>query len=120
MRLSPWILPLLVFLAIAGGYTLRTSFTQPTTVSGFQGIDGAKCTAIVDGLKCKGTAAYFSSLYDSTSGVIAIETFASENKAVITYDPDLITRDSIKTIMEQIVTFDDGTSSRVFTCRSID
>lgn len=120
MRLSPWILPLLVSIALAGGYGLRTAFTQPTTLTGVQGIDGTTCTAIVDGLKCKGTAEYFSSLYDRTSGVISIETFASEHKAVITYDPDLITRDSIKAIMEQTMTFDDGTTGRVFTCRSIE
>jgi hypothetical protein len=51
---------------------------------------------------------------------MGIETFASDNKAVFSYNPDLITLDSIKTIMEARVSFEDGTDAQIFTCRSVE
>jgi hypothetical protein len=123
MRLPGLILPLLVAAALYGGYNLRLLFTQPSTNSTYDTNDattGTKNIFIVDGLKCKGTAAFFSSLYDSIPGIIRIETFATEHKALVTYDPDIITRDSIKAVMEKEILFEDGTSGQVFKCLSIE
>jgi hypothetical protein len=120
MKLSPLLLPILVVLALFGGYGLRAAFTQPTTRTAVGVTSGESCTAIVTGLKCKGTAAFFTSLYDSIPGIQSIETYATEHKAIFSYDPNLITRDSIKAIMEQVITFDDGTSSQVFECQSLE
>lgn len=120
MKISPWILPLLVVIALFGGYGLRSAFTQPTTTNVAGELTGSKCTAIVSGLKCKGTATFFVSLYDSTSGIKAIETFASDHKAIFTYDPNLITTDSIKAIMEQMIRFEDGTEAQVYECLSLE
>ena len=120
MRINKFVIPILVVMALFGGYFLRSAFTQPTTNVAYEIKDGAKAAFIVDGLKCKGTAAFFTSLYDSIPGIIGIETFATEHKAVIAYVPDKIGIDSIKTIMEQKITFDDGTSEQVFVCRQID
>ncbi len=120
MRIPRFIIPVLVIAAIFGGYFLRTAFTQPTTNKAASGEAGAKSTFIVDGLKCKGTAGFFTSLYDSIPGVAGIETFATEHKAVISYDPDRISVDSIKAIMEAIIVFDDGSSARIFKCQSVE
>lgn len=120
MKISPWILPILLVLTLFGGYGLRTAFTQPTTTNVSGELAGSKLTAIVDGLKCKGTANYFVSLYDSTAGIAGIETFASEHKAVFTYDPDQITPDSIKAIMEQVIKFEDGTEAQIYECLSME
>ncbi len=120
MKISPWILPILVILALFGGYGLRAAFTQPTTTNVSGEVAGSKLTAIVDGLKCKGTATYFVSLYDSTAGIKAIETFASDHKAIFTYDPDAITPDSIKVIMEQVIRFEDGTEAQIYECLSME
>jgi hypothetical protein len=123
MRLPGLIIPLLVAAALYGGYNLRLLFTQPTTNSTYNANDtkaGTKNIFIVDGIKCKGTAEYFSSLYDSVPGIIGIETFATERKAVITYDPDVITRDSIRAVMEKEIPFEDGTRGQLFKCISIE
>lgn len=120
MKITPLLLPILVILALFGGYGLRAAFTQPTTTSVTGDVSGAKLTAIVDGLKCKGTANYFVSLYDSTAGIKAIETFASDHKAIFTYDPDAITPDSIKSIMEQVIKFEDGTEAQIYECLSME
>ena len=120
MRLPRLIIPLLVIMAILGGYSLRTAFTQPTTNVRYDTQAGATSIYIVDGLKCKGTAAFFSSLYDSIPGIFGIETFATEHKAVFTYDPDIISPDSIRVVMEQAIQFEDGTSQQIFRCLSME
>lgn len=120
MKVSPYLLPVFVIVALIGGYGLRTAFTQPSTRTGDVDLSGTTCTAIVTGLKCKGTATFFTSLYEGINGISSIETFATEHKAVFTYDTDVISRDSIRVVMEQIVTFDDGTSYQFFECQSIE
>jgi hypothetical protein len=119
MKLPRYIFPILIIAALFGGYFLRTAFTQPSTNINYSNETGATATFIVDGLKCKGTAAFFTTMYDSVPGIVGIKTFATEHKAVITYDPDKITKDSIKAIMETPVLFQDGTREQVFKCVSI-
>lgn len=120
MPIPKLVIPTAVIIALFGGYFLRTAFTQPTTMTSFEQTPGEKATFIVDGVKCKGTAAFFTSLYDSIPGIIGIETFASEHKAVFTFDPDRITRDSIRAIMEAPIPFDDGTTEQIFRCLSVE
>lgn len=120
MRIPRLLIPTIVIASLFGGYFLRSAFTQPTTLTTYDKASGAKATFIVDGVKCKGTAAFFTSLYDSIPGVIGIETFATEHKAIFTYDPDKITRDSIRAVMEAPIPFDDGTSEQIFKCLSVE
>jgi hypothetical protein len=118
MRIPRIVIPILVIAALFGGYFLRTAFTQPTTNKAAGGEAGAKTVFIVDGLKCKGTASFFSSLYDSIPGIVGIETFATEHKAVFTYNPETVSIDSIKAVMEAPIIFDDGSSAQIFKCQS--
>lgn len=120
MRIPKLLIPIVVIASLFGGYFLRSAFTQPTTANVYDKKSGAKATFIVDGVKCKGTAAFFTSLYDSIPGIIGIETFASEHKAVFTYDPERISRDSIRTIMEAPIPFEDGTTEQIFKCLSVE
>jgi hypothetical protein len=120
MRISRFVFPVLILTALFGGYALRLAFTQPTTMVAFDQAPGETSVFIVDGVKCQGTAAYFTSMYDSVPGIISIETFASEHKAIFTYDPSVISTDSIKAVMETPVHFDDGTSAQAFKCLSIE
>ncbi|MBU2573982.1 MAG: 4Fe-4S binding protein [Elusimicrobia bacterium] len=117
--LPKYIVAALAVLALTGGYFLRTAFTQPTATASFSGKAAAKTVFIVDGLKCKGTAGFFTSMYKDIPGIGGIETYASEHKAVFTYDPDIITRDRIRAVMETPVEFKDGTSEQVFKSRSM-
>lgn len=120
MRLPRYIFPILIIAAIFGGYFLRTAFTQPTTNTGSVIGEGATATFIVEGLKCKGTAAFFTSMYDSIPGINGIQTFATEHKAIFTYNPDKISQDSIKAIMESPILFQDGSREQVFRCISVE
>ncbi len=120
MRIPRLIIPLLLFVALLGGYFLRTAFTQPTTNIAYDTKAGSQVVCVVDGLKCKGTAGFFTSLYDNMPGIIGIETFATEHKAVITYDPNVIGPDNIKQVMEQEILFQDGSREQVFRCLSMD
>ncbi len=118
MRVPRSIIPLLVLSALLAGYGLRASFTRPTTAQTFAEGTGAKATFVVEGLRCKGTAMFFSSLYADAPGVLAIESFAGERAAVFKYDPRTITPERIKAIMEAPIPFADGTTSQVFRCVS--
>ncbi|HEY3295300.1 MAG TPA: heavy-metal-associated domain-containing protein [bacterium] len=119
MKLPRYILPLLVLATLLGGYVLRSVFTQPTTNISLGGKGGQKISCTVQGLKCKGTAAFLTRLYEETPGVAAIETYATEHRAVFTYDPARISPDSIRRIMEAPIPLQDGSSRRIFTCLSM-
>ncbi len=118
MGVPRMIVPLLVVLAIVGGYSLRTSFTQPTLTVVLTDKPGDKATFVVDGIRCWGTARFFASLYDDTPGIFSIQAYASEHKAVFAFDPSVISRDRIRAIMEAPIRFKDGTTGQVFKCVS--
>ena len=120
MKISKYIIPILVVAALFSGYFLRTAFTQPTTSVSF--IDSkveAKIVCIVDGVKCKGTANFFTKMMSALPGIVSIETFATEHKVIISYDPQSLDRDDIKSVIEQLIPLRDGTSRQVFTCLSM-
>lgn len=120
MKVSKYIIPLLVVVALFGGYALRAAFTQPTTNVTAGTTEGSKLDCIVDGVKCKGTANFFTMLYKDVPGINGIETFATERRAVFTYDPAVITPDEIKAIMEAPIPMRDGSMVKVFTCLSME
>jgi copper chaperone CopZ len=113
------IIPLLVIASLAGGYFLRHAFTHPTTSVAFNASGASILTCEVEGLKCKGTAAFFTSLFENVPGINSIETFASEHRAVFTYDPASITPEKIQEIIEQPVPLRDGSEVQVFRCLSM-
>jgi hypothetical protein len=117
MNINRWTLPVLVIVALFGGYFLRLVFTQPTTQTKFEAQTGSKkIECVVEGLKCKGTAGFFTKMYEDVQGISAIETFATEHKAIFTYDPAVITPAEIKAVMETPVPLNDGTTQQVFKC----
>ena len=120
MNVSKYIVPILVIVALFGGYGLRAAFTQPTTNVTMSAGEGAKLDCIVDGVRCKGTAGFFTMLYKDVPGIVGIETFATERRAIFTYDPDVITPERIKEIMEEPVPLRDGRIVQVFTCVSME
>ena len=120
MRLPRFIIPLFVTLALLAGYRLRTTFTRPTTVQAFSQGSGepgqhlwwTECAAKVP--RC-----FFRPWYQNTPGILAIETFATERTAVFTFNPEMITRDRIRAIMETPVPVRDGATIQVFRCLSV-
>jgi hypothetical protein len=119
MRIPKYILPLLVLAALSGGYLIRSAFTQPTTSVTLTGSSGKTLTCIVEGVKCKGTAAFFTQLYENTPGINSIETYATEHRVIFKYDPAVITADSIRRIMEAPIPLRDGSSRQIFICQSM-
>lgn len=120
MIVPRYIVPVLVVIALFSGYLLRTVFTQPTTAVTLGTGEGKKLECTVAGVKCKGTAEFFSSFYDSVPGINGIETFAADHRVIFTYDPDIITPDSIRAVMEAPYQLSDGSSIQVFECLSME
>ncbi len=120
MKISKYIVPVLVVAALFGGYGLRTAFTQPTTAVTTGDGGGSKLECTVDGVRCKGTAMFFTTLYDNVDGINGIETFATERLVIFSYDADVITPDEINAVMEAPVLLGDGSMVQVFTCLSME
>jgi hypothetical protein len=120
MKIPRYLPPLLVLVALFGGYAMRTAFTQPTTQVAFSGQAQKSLTCTVQGLKCKGTAMFFTNLYSETPGIASIETYATEHRAIFKYDPAVINADSIRRIMEAPIPLRDGTTRQIFVCLSSD
>jgi hypothetical protein len=119
MRIPRYILPILVLVALFGGYAMRAAFTRPTTSVVLADNGGTILTCTVAGVKCQGTATFFSNLYAHTPGINSIETYATEHRAIFKYDPAVITADSIRRIMEAPIPLRDGTSRQIFVCQSM-
>jgi hypothetical protein len=111
-----YVIPLLVVAALTSGYASRGLFTRPTTQARLPGQGNATVTCVVEGLKCKGTANFFTGLYRDRAGIAAIETIASEHVAVFRYDGATITPAEIRAIMEAPVPLADGRRVQVFRC----
>ena len=120
MTVPKFMIPVLVIATLFGGYFLRNAFTQPTTNVTVGTGEGKTLTCVVDGVKCKGTATLFTSLYTDTAGINRIETFAADHRVVFSYDPAVITPERIRTIMETPILLDDGTSVQVFKCLTME
>jgi len=116
MRISRVVIPLLVVAALFGGWILRAAFTHPTTTVAFASRGTAQVTCTVDGVRCKGTATFFTNLYKNVPGIASIETYAGEHRAVIRFDPAVISPQKIREVMESPVPLRDGSSRQVFRC----
>ncbi len=78
-------------------------------------VDGElDCRVTVDGLKCRGTAGFFTSQFENTPGIESITTYAVNHKAIFVYDSRIITPDRIKSIFEKEFRMEDGTFQSVF------
>ncbi len=116
MKVPTYIVPILVIAALAGGYLLQPAFTKPTTSVSFVDAEKkAEVVCIVEGLKCKGTAGYFTKLVAAAPGIVSITTYAAEHKAIIVYDEESLTPDDIIELIEQPGAADEG----VFKCMSM-
>lgn len=120
MRIPKLALPILVVIALFGGFFLRNAFTQPSTSVSTGAAGSAKVECIVDGVKCKGTASLFTSHIQGVPGISTIETFAADHKVIMTYDPAVITPDQIRAKIDSPVTIDDNTHVAIFRCVSIE
>ncbi|NQU04710.1 MAG: cation transporter [Calditrichaeota bacterium] len=116
MKVPRYIIPVITVVMLFAGFYLRFAFTQPTTSVVFGEPGEAKLVCIVDGVKCKGTANFFTNMFNNVEGISSIETIASEHRATFTYDPSKIDKEQIREIIEQPLLLRDGSNQQVFTC----
>jgi hypothetical protein len=114
MKVPKITIPLLVIIFVVGGYAFRTVFFFPTTDIAYSAVGDSTVEFIVDGLKCRGTAGFFTSQFENTPGIESITTFAASHKAVFVYDSSIITPDRIKSIFEKEFRMQDGSFQSVF------
>lgn len=114
MKIPKLAIPIAVILFVAGGYLLQPVFFFPTTETAFSAVGDSRVEFIVEGLRCRGTAAFFVTLFEDTPGIESITTYAVDHKSVFVYDSKLITPDRINSIFEKEFRMNDGTFQSVF------
>jgi hypothetical protein len=120
MKIPRLTIPILVIIALFGGFFLRSTFTQPSTSITMGAIGTRSVECIVDGVKCKGTASLFTSHFKGFAGISTIETFAEDHRVVMTYDPSIVSVDDIRTKINAPVVLDESTRVALFHCISIE
>lgn len=112
-------IPILVVTSLTAGFQLRVFFVQPTFSAEFPGRTDSAVECVVDGLRCRTMSQLFVDRYRDTPGIASIECYASERKAVISYDSSLLSKQRIQEIMEQAQWYPDGTIRQDFTCETM-
>ena len=74
---------------------------------------------IVDGLRCRGTSNFFMSKLSGTAGLISVNTYVQEYRAIIVFDPSKITVKDIQQIIEAPVRLRNGRIVKPFTVREL-
>lgn len=116
MKVHPVLLPPMVvaafFATILGGqlWELPTMQHEFSTIQS----EGREVAMIVDGLHCRGTSNYFVSRLEDTPGLLGVATYVQEHRAVIQYDPEVISVEEIREIIEDFVFLPDGRMVRPF------
>ena len=74
---------------------------------------------IVDGLRCRGTSNFFLNKLSDVNGLISVNTYVQEHRAVIVFDPAQISTDDIRQIIEAPVRLRNGRIVQPFTVREV-
>jgi hypothetical protein len=115
MSVPKVLIPILVLVFVAGGYALQTAFFFPTTEVSFNCTSDKSVEFVVDGVRCRGTAAYFTEMFARTPGIAKITTYAASHTALFEYDSQQINPDRIKSMFEKEIRMADGSFRSVFT-----
>ncbi len=114
MKIPKAVIPILVLVLVAGGYVIQPMFFFPTNEIALGATGDSTVEFTVDGLKCRGTAGFFTSQFENTPGIESITTYAANHKAIFVYDSKLIDPDRIKVLFEREFRMRDGTFRSVF------
>ena len=128
MKVTPWIVPVLIVLLIAMGLSAAGLFAIPSLILEFP-VDepiGAELTRtvafVVDGVRCAGTARRACSTLEALPGVIRCVAYASSSRVDITFDPTRTSVDALREAIEGPV-YDEESKAflfHVFTVLEID
>jgi len=108
MKIPKVIIPILVLVFVAAGYAIQPLFYFPTTEVEFSADGDSTVEFIVDGIRCRGTAAFFTEMFANAEGIESITTYAASNKAIFVYDSKLTNPDKIKLLFEREFRMQDG------------
>ena len=116
MKIHSILLPPMVvvafFATILGGQTWELPTMQHEFSTGQS--EGREVEMVVDGLRCRGTSNFFVARHKDTPGLLGVTTYVQEHRAVIQYDPGIITVEEIQEVIEEFVFLPDGRMVRPF------
>ena len=121
MKISSGVLTPLVILSFVGIILAANLWELPTQQHSFQETDGEAegVEMIVNGLLCRGISNFFTGRLSKVEGVVSLDTYVQEHRAVITYDPAVISVGEIKGMIETSIRLRDGRLVRPFTVKEI-
>jgi hypothetical protein len=115
-----WLAPL-VLVSFIGIVLAANLWELPTQQHQF-GETSAKTQEIrmiVDGLRCRGTSNFFLSKLSDVEGLISVNTYVQEHRAVIVFDPSRISVEEIRGMIEAPVRLRTGRIVRPFTVQEV-
>jgi len=74
---------------------------------------------IVDGLRCRGTSTFFVNKLSETDGIVSVDTYVQEHRAVITFNPEQMSVEGIRQTIEAPVRLQNGQVVKPFTVREV-
>lgn len=93
----------------------------PTQKSEFAETSGKtnQVQLIVDGLFCRGKSNFLLNMLSESPGLISVNTYVQEQRAVIVFDPSKISVPRIRQIIETQFRLDDGRIVQPFSVREV-
>ena len=121
MRIRPALLAPMVVAAFFAVVLAGRAWELPTMTHEFSdsGVEGKKVEMIVEGLRCRGTSNFFVQRLQEVPGLLAVGTYVQEHRAEITYDPDSITVEQIREIIEEPIFTRDGNFAFPFSVKEV-
>ena len=116
MKIHSILLPPLVLAAFFATIIIGQTWELPTMQHEFSttGSDARQVEMIVDGLRCRGTSNFFVARLQDIPGLLGVTTYVQEHRAVIQYDPTVISVEEIREVIEDFVFLPDGRMVRPF------
>ncbi len=110
MKIPSVALAPIVALFFAGAIMIANTWQLPSTEHIFTIPSGktVKLEMIVEGVKCRGTANFFSELMSRTKGVSSVTTFVQEHRVIIEYDQTMISEEEIIATIDNPALLPDG------------
>ncbi len=99
-----WI-PVLIAALIIVAFATTNAYRVPTFEHRFAESSGetASVRFVVDGVRCRGTAAGFANMIGEVPGVLGLTTYARSNEAFVEYDPEETSPDEIEAAFSKTV-----------------
>jgi hypothetical protein len=121
MTIRPAWLVLLVISSFFGVILVANAWELPSTRHQFEETGGetVEVQMLVDGLRCRGTANFFVNMLSPIDGLVSVDTYVQEHRAVLVYDPALITAEEIRRVIDAPVKLRDGRVVQPFRVRKV-